>query len=251
MNLIFICKSQNIDQIKIGSQIWMKQNLNVSKFRNGELIQEARTQEEWQYANDNQIAAWCYLDNDPKNGAKLGKLYNWYAVMDPRGLAPLGWHVAKADDIVTLIDKELKNDVANKLKATYGWPPTKTGGVERKRCSNCENWSNSYKEKVPCHKCKNNRYIEIMHPVINHPANGKNTSGFSALPGGLRSYGGVFNYGSIFTEQAQNGNWWLYDTESYGKSEAYKLYFFITKEGNASVDTNLKGFGLSVRCVKD
>jgi uncharacterized protein (TIGR02145 family) len=37
--------------------------------------------------------AWCYYENDAKNGVKYGKLYNWYAVNDARGLAPAGWHV--------------------------------------------------------------------------------------------------------------------------------------------------------------
>jgi uncharacterized protein (TIGR02145 family) len=79
--------------VKIGTQIWMARNLNVDKFRNGEIIPQAKTNEEWAKAGINKQPAWCYYNNKPANGSKYGKLYNWYAVNDPRGLAPAGWHM--------------------------------------------------------------------------------------------------------------------------------------------------------------
>ena len=79
--------------INIGTQTWMAENLNTTKFRNGDLIPEARTVEEWIRASENQEPAWCYYNNDPKNGLKYGKLYNWWAVDDSRGLAPEGWEI--------------------------------------------------------------------------------------------------------------------------------------------------------------
>jgi len=84
---------EQIKTIQIGTQVWMVENLNVDRFRNGDLIPEARTNEAWQKAGNNGQPAWCYYDNDPKNGVTYGKLYNWYAVNDPRGLAPKGFHV--------------------------------------------------------------------------------------------------------------------------------------------------------------
>jgi hypothetical protein len=88
--------------VTIGTQVWMKENLNVSTFRNGEPIPEAKTAEEWKAAGAAKQPAWCYYDNDPKNGAKYGKLYNWYAVNDPRGLVPVGWHVPDIDELEVL-----------------------------------------------------------------------------------------------------------------------------------------------------
>jgi uncharacterized protein (TIGR02145 family) len=79
--------------VTIGTQTWTTKNLDVATFRNGDAIPEAKTDEEWQAAGDNKQPAWCYYDNDPKNGVKYGKLYNWYAVNDARGLAPAGWHI--------------------------------------------------------------------------------------------------------------------------------------------------------------
>jgi uncharacterized protein (TIGR02145 family) len=91
--------------VKIGSQIWMAENLNVDRFRNGDPIPEAQTDEEWQRAGKSNQPAWCYFDNVPTNGDKYGKLYNWYAVNDIRGLAPENWHVPSKNEFETLLDK--------------------------------------------------------------------------------------------------------------------------------------------------
>ena len=89
--------------VKIGEQIWMTQNLNVAKFRNGDLIPEVQSQEEWESAEEKEQPAWCYMNNDSSNGEKYGKLYNWYAVIDQRGLAPEGWHIPRNSEWDLLI----------------------------------------------------------------------------------------------------------------------------------------------------
>lgn len=76
------------DTIKIGKQIWMKENLSVSKFRNGDVIPEAKTNEEWVEAILQKKPAWCYYENQRGNELIYGKLYNVYAVIDSIGLAP-------------------------------------------------------------------------------------------------------------------------------------------------------------------
>ncbi len=101
--------------VVIGNQVWMTENLNVDKFRNGDLIPHAKTNEEWQRAGRNRQPAWCYYDNDPANGEKYGKLYNWYAVNDRRGLAPEGWKIPTSDEIEIL--KASVNHNSNALKA--------------------------------------------------------------------------------------------------------------------------------------
>ena len=89
----FSAFAQSSDDVKIGKQIWMSKNLDVSTFRNGEAIPEAKNAEEWAKAGENKTAAYCYYDYDSKNGKVYGKLYNWYAVNDSRGLAPNGYHI--------------------------------------------------------------------------------------------------------------------------------------------------------------
>ena len=63
--------------VKIGIQEWSVDNLNVDRFRNGDLILEAKTTKEWMESGENGKPAWCYYENDSKKGDKYGKLYNW------------------------------------------------------------------------------------------------------------------------------------------------------------------------------
>jgi len=88
--------------VKIGTQTWMVENLNVSRFRNGDQIPEVKTDEEWTEAGKEGNPAWCYYDNNPENGKKYGKLYNWYTVNDKRGLAPKGWHIPTNTELQSL-----------------------------------------------------------------------------------------------------------------------------------------------------
>ena len=107
--------------VKINNQVWMSENLSVSTFRNGDTIPQAKTAEEWEEAGWNTRAAWCYYNLDPDNEEKYGRLYNWYAINDPRGLAPKGWHIPGDEDWDAL-RKYLIVGVAGKaLKSTYGW----------------------------------------------------------------------------------------------------------------------------------
>jgi len=92
------CGEGASNEVTIGNQVWMSQNLNVDKFRNGDPIPHAETREEWEKAGENRHPAWCYYDNDSANADKYGKLYNWYAVNDPRGLAPEGWKIPSHED---------------------------------------------------------------------------------------------------------------------------------------------------------
>ncbi len=81
---------ENIETVVIGTQEWTKKNLDVSTYRNGDIIPEVKDPKEWDVLT---TGAWCYYNNDPKNGPIYGKLYNWYAVNDSRGLAPEGFHI--------------------------------------------------------------------------------------------------------------------------------------------------------------
>jgi uncharacterized protein (TIGR02145 family) len=114
--------SQSLKEVKIGKQTWMTQNLNVEKFLNGSPIPEAKTDKEWEKANENHQPAWCYYNNKPSKGKKYGKLYNWYAVNDPRGLAPEGWHIP-SDAEWTSLTNYLggENKAGEKIKSTQGW----------------------------------------------------------------------------------------------------------------------------------
>jgi uncharacterized protein (TIGR02145 family) len=113
-------KSLSPDEAKIGNQIWMTRNLDTEMFRNGDIIPHAETLEDWKRAGREAQPAWCYYDNDPANEEKYGKLYNWYAVTDPRGLAPQGWRIPSVDDWSELTDY-LGTGAGNKIKSKEGW----------------------------------------------------------------------------------------------------------------------------------
>jgi uncharacterized protein (TIGR02145 family) len=129
--MITSCEGDAFNNITIASQEWMTENLNVDKFRNGDPIPEAKTDEEWIKAIENKQPAWCYYDNDPANGEKYGKLYNGYAVSDSRGLAPVGWHVP-SDAEWTVLTKTLGGEAVAgmKLKSTSGWIDSGNGTNE-------------------------------------------------------------------------------------------------------------------------
>ena len=81
-------------------QTYITKNLNVSRYRNGNMIPQVTDQTQWENLT---TGAWCWYENDSATYWQYGKLYNWYAVNDPRGLAPLGWHVPSASDFNKLI----------------------------------------------------------------------------------------------------------------------------------------------------
>jgi hypothetical protein len=83
--------------IKIGSQTWMTENLDVEKFQNDDLILQSKDQFTWDLANEKKIPTWCFYKFNSSN-ALMGKVYNYYAVVDSRGLAPNGFHVATNEE---------------------------------------------------------------------------------------------------------------------------------------------------------
>jgi uncharacterized protein (TIGR02145 family) len=106
-------------EVRIGNQIWMTRNLNVSKYRNGDPIPQVTDPTQWANLT---TGAWCYYNNGAVNGAIYGKLYNWYAVNDPRGLAPVGWHVPSDAEWTVLITFLGGGSAAGgKMKAIAGW----------------------------------------------------------------------------------------------------------------------------------
>jgi uncharacterized protein (TIGR02145 family) len=114
--------------IQIGTQKWQAKNLDVAFFRNGDPIPQVTDPTAWANLT---TGAWCYYNNDSTLGTKYGKLYNWYAVNDPRGLAPTGWHIPSEAEWMTLSTTLGGFSVAGgKMKeaGTLNWTSPNTGG---------------------------------------------------------------------------------------------------------------------------
>lgn len=144
--------------VKIGEQTWMTENLNVEAFRNGDKIKQAKSARKWKRLAKRHKPTWCYYENIEGNGRVYGKLYNWYAVNDVRGLSPCGWHVPTDMEFNQLTEYLGGEDIAGiKMKSAKGW-----------------------KEHV------------------NNLSDGTNKSGFIGLPGGYRFSNGLFFYKGNF-----------------------------------------------------
>ena len=191
------------ETVKIGKQVWMKENLAVRSFRNGDSIPVAVDLAAWKNAVKTKTPAMCFYENNSISGEKYGVLYNWYAVNDPRGLAPAGWHVASDSEWQTLVDFLGMDMIAGeKLKNKTGWKENQLGNY-----------------------------------------NGTNSSGFTALPGGMRNYGGRFS------QEGTTGLWW----SATGSNET--LAWLRSMSANTGKVVTRSSFpktsALSVRCVKD
>lgn len=147
-------QSQVKNAIQLEKTTWKTDNLNTTTFRNGDVIPEAQSNDDWYRAHQLQQPAWCYYNNDPNMGERYGRLYNWYACVDPRGLAPEGYRIPDDRDWAELSVYFAEVETAGQhLKSEYDWNDRDDGTT----------------------------------------GNGTNESGFSALPAGMRLTEGSFH----------------------------------------------------------
>jgi uncharacterized protein (TIGR02145 family) len=112
--------------IILGTQEWMQQNLQVTKYRNGQALINAVTNSSWNTTN----GAYGIYGGSNVNNTNYGKLYNWYAVNDSRGLCPTGWHVPTTIEWSTLENYLGGTSVAaGKLKTVDGWNTPNLGAT--------------------------------------------------------------------------------------------------------------------------
>lgn len=118
-----------IPTVTIGSQVWMLKNLDVTNYSNGEPIPYVPDSATWAKLT---TGAWCYYNNDPSLNNTYGKLYNWYAVNDARGLAPAGFHVPSDAEWTTLSTFLGGDSVAGgklKERGIIHWKSSNTAGT--------------------------------------------------------------------------------------------------------------------------
>ncbi|MBM3919564.1 MAG: hypothetical protein FJ344_08715, partial [Sphingomonadales bacterium] len=175
--------------VQIGTQCWTQSNLKVSKYRNGDNISNITDNTAWSQTFTSSTGAWCNYDNSSANDALYGKLYNWYAATDSRGLCPTGWHVPSDAEWTTLTTFLGGLYVAGGAMKSTATQPTPGGW-------NAPNFGAT------------------------------NSSGFTGLPGGYRDSGGGFNnlgyYGFWWSSSvAGSGSAW-YRVLNYDYANAYR-----------------------------
>lgn len=101
--------------LTIGKQIWMAENLRVTRYRNGDAIPNITDTTAWNACTS---GAYCNYNNDTRDVATHGRLYNWHAINDSRKIAPEGWHIPTDEEIATLVAwLEKDTNSADKIKA--------------------------------------------------------------------------------------------------------------------------------------
>jgi uncharacterized protein (TIGR02145 family) len=205
--------------VLIGTQRWTDKNLNVANYRNGDAITYAADAAQWAAANSRGEGAYTYLKFASGDaGATYGKLYNWYAVNDARGLAPSGYHIPTQAEWTTLRGTQPGNGTTLKSSTT--------------------DWSGEFSN------VNNNIRVTTNPSYSNY--NGTNSTGFNALPGGSVFPNGTNgNYGTA--------SYWTSTIDAVTNTKANWTYFFLTFLYDA-VDccgTYELGHGMSIRLVKD
>lgn len=115
--------------VQIGDLIWMAENLKVTRYRNGDLIPNVTGDRDWLNLSS---GAWVNYVNNSELDEVYGKLYNWYAIHDPRGLCPTGWFIPSHDDWETLTSFLGGQEYAGgkmKTRGTSHWKSPNTGAT--------------------------------------------------------------------------------------------------------------------------
>jgi uncharacterized protein (TIGR02145 family) len=199
----------NLPSVTIGTQVWTSQNLSVSRYRNGDIIPQVTDPTHWAALT---TGAWCWYNNDSATyGATYGRLYNWYAVNDARGLAPEGWHVPNELDCNNLVRYLDANANATNFNGTQS---ATAGGLMKSTTG----WFFYYN-------------IEAT-----------NSSGFTGLPGGQRFPDGAY------ADIGKFGNFWTCSTR-FNINALYLTLYYL--DNGLYGFNNSKNYGFSVRCVRD
>ncbi len=206
----------NYPIVKIGSQIWMAENLKTSRYNTGDTIRYESNNTNW-YLNN--VAAFCWYDHDEViNKNKYGGLYNWYA-LKTNNLAPVGWHVPTDAEWITLENYLMSN--------RFNYDGTTSGNKYSKSLASTNLWNPS----------------TVIGTVGNtdYPSK-RNATGFTAIPTGYRNYKGLFsNIGNAtFIWSSTQTN----ESMAYSRSISNVGYLVVKSEAT-------KNSGFTIRCLKD
>ncbi len=191
----------------------MKENLKTIHYRDGSTIEEANDSVIWSKNFEKQVAegAWCYYESDSTNNKSFGKLYNWHAVTDVRGICPVGWHVPSDSEWHSFVLAVDRNAVSTGIY--WGQESLIAGGKMKT--------SNEWNPPNP---------------------NSDNSTGFTGIPSGYRNPSGSFS------DMWEYSGYWSTTLLDSGFAWNRVLYFgdeYLTRGPYE------KESGFSCRCVKD
>lgn len=203
-------EGNNYKTVTIGSQVWMAENLMTTRFNDHTPIPIVAECSKW---SNCEAPGYCWYGNYSDSLKHIhGALYNWYSVNTGK-LCPEGWHVPTYGDWESLFHF-LGDDFSDKLRETGS-----------------RHWIS---------------YPDIFFDINNSSAT--NSSGFTAIPGGMRSEEGYF------LDMAYSANWW--SSMELPNCIAYSIQLYIPYVVSSPRSTQgfqviAKKRGLSIRCIKD
>ena len=195
--------------VKINGKWWMAENLKVKTFRDGTTILNGETDNSWK----DTTSLYCLYNNI---SSAPGLLYNSYAVLNAKGLAPQGWHIATDDEWKNL---EQSQGMSAATANLFGW----RGSDEA--------------QKLKVEGAKGWVRFQDLWPT--------NQSGFSATAGSCRLPSGLFGDPGL----KHTGFWWTATTDVTSDELLYRYMDY--KKSSILRSHCEKGYGFSVRCVKD
>lgn len=212
--------------VLIGNQCWMKENLEVTHYPNGDAIPGIFENDEWAALDDNNIDdAYCQYENNPHS--EYGVLYTYAAAIADnwqrdnhvgQGICPEGWHLPNVVEWTNLEEYLIANG--------FNWDGSIYGDKTGKSLASTSGWE----------------YSSVQGQVGNEQDN-NNITGFTGLHGGSRCSGS-----GSFKNSGRIGRWWT--ATAYGISEAYHRYLLCYSAG-FEYNGYYKSEGYSVRCLRD
>ena len=211
--------NEKFKTVKIGNQQWMAENLDVDHYRNGDIIPQVQDSAKWRTLK---TGAWCYYNFKTGEHTVKGKLYNGYALTDPRGLIPAGWAVAVQKDWSTLFEY------------------LETDSITKKR-----------RDPTQCVLKK----IPLEDTIKMRALLGQDLESFSSSKNKSYYRTGMSEFGSMKCI----GLWWLFTssepkvpdgddmTMQWSRCEGYDGYSF----GMGGLPPDWKNYGFFVRCIKN
>jgi len=200
--------------VKIGSQVWMAENLKTTKYQNGDIIGTTIPATLDITSETSPKYQWAY-NGDERNVATYGRLYSWYAATDSRNVCPTGWHLPTDPELTTLTDYLINNgygyegsgsDIGKSVSSQFGWAAYNIAG-------------------------------SVGNDLLSN-----NKSGFSGLPSGVKGTNGAF---SVLGRYA---NWW--SATEYSATTAW-FRLLIHMQNEVIEGSGSKQSGLAVRCLRD
>jgi uncharacterized protein (TIGR02145 family) len=210
--------------VRIGEQCWMKENLKVTRYRNGDPIPGGLPDDQWMSTNSGAYSIYYnpFVElTSEQMVAAYGLLYNWFAVADNRGICPQGWRMPSNDEWTELTDYII--GMVNK------------GGRNLKSCRQIN---------APVGgECS----TEIHPRWVNYEVaedDGTDIYGFSALPAGSR-FGSEPSYISL----GVHVGFWSSTEDITSTDAAWSRY--LSYDPHVTHGTSDKNVGISVRCIRD